>query len=72
MRSKYMHVLVSVAVAASSLAAMSAHAQDSSMPSKADTTVRAFPPSDVGSDPSTELPYAATVGRPAYAQGQAG
>ena len=40
------------------------------MPS-ADQTVRSFPRTNTGSDPTTELPYAATAGRPPYAQGNA-
>jgi hypothetical protein len=37
----------------------------------ADATVRKFPRTNTGSDPSTELPYAATQGRLPYAQGDA-
>ena len=39
--------------------------------SSQDTTVTRFGRSGAGSDPATELPFAATAGRPPYAQGDA-
>jgi hypothetical protein len=41
------------------------------MTPSADNTVRHFPRSNTGSDPGTNLPYAATAGRAPYAQGEA-
>ena len=43
----------------------------SGMTPSSDETVRHFPRTNTGSDPSTNLPYAATQGRPPYAQGDA-
>ena len=54
-----------------SFAQMSIDPGLSRMTPSSDETVRRFPRTNTGSDPSTNLPYAATQGRAPYAQGDA-
>jgi hypothetical protein len=66
-------IVATLATAALNLSAAQAQTYGASAMSAStmqDATVRAFPRSNTGSDPSTNLPYAATIGRPSYAQGQ--
>lgn len=56
--------------AALTLTAAYAGTASSGVKAAEDTTVRAFPRTNTGSDPLTQLPYEATVGRPLWAQGQ--